>query len=245
MGIGTGDSALHNAGLAAASLAATADFLGAVRDLLATGSSNWGGRPSHLRTASGPLPSLLLAASGPRGLHLAGMVADGVIIGSPIHDQGIEQALERIANGARAAGRDVSSLDIWWNIKVAVGPSREQAIDDIAYALAARAHYAFRHSVDDVPDSLRPAVAELVERYIPTDHGALGRSTNGRLARNLGLCDFLAERFAIAGTATECADRLRAAGRLGLTNVFTMLQRREFGCADPFVTEVMPRLRPT
>jgi alkanesulfonate monooxygenase SsuD/methylene tetrahydromethanopterin reductase-like flavin-dependent oxidoreductase (luciferase family) len=171
------------------------------------------------------------------------MVADGVIIGGAIDKLGIEQAFERISAGAAAAGRDVATLDLWWNIKVAVGATREDAIDDIAYALAARAHYAFRHSLDSVPRSQRLAIAELVERYVPLDHGALGRESNGRLVRDLGLRDFLADRFAVAGTAAECVDRLRETGRLGLTNVFTMLQRRELGSVDPFAAEVMPRLR--
>jgi 5,10-methylenetetrahydromethanopterin reductase len=243
VGIGTGDSALHNAGLAPATLAVTVDFVGAVRDLLRLGSAEWAGHRSQLHTADGPPPRVLVAASGPRGLRLAGMLADGVIIGGPIHDQGIKNALELIGRGAHAVGRDLASLDIWWNIKVAVGPSREEAIHDVAYALASRAHYAFRHSVDDVPRALRSAITDLVAGYQPLHHGALGQATNGKLARDLGLVDFLAERFAVAGTPAECADRLRAAGNLGMVNIFTMLQQRELGSTDPFVTEVMPRLR--
>ena len=67
--------------------------------------------------------AIYLAALGPRACRLAGEVADGVIffLKTPA---GVEQGLEWVAEGARAAGRDPAELDCVLRLGVAMDEDR-------------------------------------------------------------------------------------------------------------------------
>jgi 5,10-methylenetetrahydromethanopterin reductase len=239
-GVGIGDSALANAGRRPATLSETAGFIEAVRALVQDGAATWNGQ--HVHMAAGRSVPIFLAASGPRGLSLAGAIADGAIVASRIDHGGVQQALSYIHKGAEAAERDAEEVEVWWNIKISVGNSRAEAISDIAYALAARAHYAFSRSLDGVPRRLHAAIGELLACYRPQEHGRLGTATNGSLVFKLGLADFLADRYAVAGTPDECLERLADLASQGMRNVFTMLNVRDRLIQDPVVTEIISRV---
>jgi 5,10-methylenetetrahydromethanopterin reductase len=243
LGVGTGDSALVNVSHPPATLASTAEFVRAVRELLIDGSTTWQGR--HVRNANMPSEHIpvLLAASGPRGLALAGELADGAIIAGAIDEASITRSLAGVHRAAVRAGRDPAELEIWWNLKVGVAPSRSEALHAMRYALAARAHYVFRHRVDHAPARYHAALLELVRRYDVGSHGALGRERNGALVTELGLEGFLGSHFAGAGTPDECVARLASLRALGVERVFTMLESRHPAADDAFVSEVLPRLR--
>lgn len=72
---------------------------------------------------SAPIP-IYLAALGPRACRLAGEVADGVIffLKTP---HGVRQALDWVAQGARAAGRDPTELDCVIRLPIAVDEDRD------------------------------------------------------------------------------------------------------------------------
>lgn len=56
---------------------------------------------------------VLLAAIGPRSLELAGRCMDGVVLHTFFSDTAMARAVESIARGARAAGRDPASIRVW------------------------------------------------------------------------------------------------------------------------------------
>ena len=72
--------------------------------------------------------------------------------------------------------------------------------------------------------------------------GRLGTATNGSLVFELGLADFLADRYAVAGTPDECLERLADLASQGMRNVFTMLNVRDRLIQDPVVTEIISRV---
>jgi alkanesulfonate monooxygenase SsuD/methylene tetrahydromethanopterin reductase-like flavin-dependent oxidoreductase (luciferase family) len=63
------------------------------------------------------------------------------------------------------------------------------------------------------------------------------------LVSRFGLLDYLGDRFAVAGTASECAARLQRMAAAGADHVFTMLDSRDASVPDRFVTDVLPRLK--
>src|SRR5436309_14723763 len=78
--IGTGYTSAHTIGRKAATRAEMRECLRTVRALLAGESVDFGGTPGRLTFAARrPIP-LIMAASGPKAIELAGEIADGVLL---------------------------------------------------------------------------------------------------------------------------------------------------------------------
>src|SRR5438270_1450886 len=106
--IASGDSAVYNIGLAPASRARMADYVTCVRDLIATGEGSYHGRPQRVRWHGEAVRKripITLCAAGPTTLHLGGRLFDGVIAGTGLLPEVISDTIERVAAGARGAGR--------------------------------------------------------------------------------------------------------------------------------------------
>jgi alkanesulfonate monooxygenase SsuD/methylene tetrahydromethanopterin reductase-like flavin-dependent oxidoreductase (luciferase family) len=186
---------------------------------------------------------LYLGADGPRARALAGRIADGAFIGSGFTADEVAACRADLAAGARAAGRAPEDLDVWWLVKANVDDSRERAVEGIKMALAASGNRAFRHVAP--PAHLRAAVEGLQREYDPHRHEAVGPGGNGRLADRWGLTDYLAERFAIAGTPDDCAAQVRRAVRAGADRLLlTGITPDPHRFIERWATEVMPRCGP-
>jgi len=159
---------------------------------------------------------IYLAAEGPRTLELAGRVADGVIVGLGLTPEVIGVSLAAIERGARAAGRTLEDLDIWWFAKTNVADTREAAVAPIKMALAASANHAFRFTLEGkaVPPDLHERIRGLQKEYDAHQHEIAG-AANADLTERWGLTDFLRDRFGIAGTPEDCVAQVRRAMAAG------------------------------
>jgi 5,10-methylenetetrahydromethanopterin reductase len=123
-------------------LARTRAAVHAVRTLLAGGrpadatAAGAGWRPeAYLRTGAAPTP-IYLGGMGPRMLELAGEVADGALplLFPPEH---FSVAAAQVAEGAKRAGREMSSIDlaacIWCSIDEDADRGRRALAAKIAY----------------------------------------------------------------------------------------------------------------
>jgi 5,10-methylenetetrahydromethanopterin reductase len=159
---------------------------------------------------------IFLAASGPRTLRVAGQIADGVVIRTGIAPAIIRDSIAQVRAGALAAGRDPAAIDMWWWPDVNVADSYREAVGEITMSLAAAGNHLSRFTTEGkhVPPDLLPRVRLLGERYTYVDHVAPG-SANCRLIEELGLVDYLADRFAVAGTPADCIAKLERAVEAG------------------------------
>jgi 5,10-methylenetetrahydromethanopterin reductase len=179
---------------------------GAMRALLDTGSvdaagefSAYAGVFTTARPIAPRVPLLIGAMGGPLTFRLAGEVADGVYAACSFSREALGYVVDNVRAGAERAGRDLASLDLCASLTVAVADDREAALR------AARLKAAFY-----LP-SMPPA---LIERHgvaaseIAPITAAFAR---GDVAGALRLTpDDLADRFCIAGTPEEVAERIRA-----------------------------------
>ncbi|HEX6210776.1 MAG TPA: LLM class flavin-dependent oxidoreductase [Methylomirabilota bacterium] len=109
LGWGVGDTAVRLAGLRPARVKDLEDGTRLMRTLLAGREVEVGAaRPARLPHHR-PVP-VWIAAGGPRTLHMAGSVADGVFIRVGTHRANIARTVEAIRAGAAEAGRDVSTV---------------------------------------------------------------------------------------------------------------------------------------
>lgn len=149
-------------------------------------------------------------------LRLAGEIADGVIINTGLTPDIVRDSIAQVRAGTESAGRALDDIDLWWLPVANVRGERSAAIDEVAMTLASAGSHLSRFTTEGkhIPTELHDAVVALGERYRPEEHSKPD-STNRGLIRELGLLDYLADRFAIAGTAEECVAKIEAAAEAG------------------------------
>ena len=216
-GIGTGDSAVLNLGLRPAKHAELREYIEAVRTVLTGQPYEYRGRQIHVKWSRTPVP-VLISAEGPRTLALGGEIADIVMVHTGLSTEVLKESMARIREGEVVAGKAAGTTQVWAFAKCNISDDREVAIDEIKMALAASGHHAFRFTLDGkhVPEELRESIAILQREYVPVEHEQLGLTRNAVLSDELGLTDYLAERFAVVGTPDECREKVRSIEAVGV-----------------------------
>jgi 5,10-methylenetetrahydromethanopterin reductase len=211
IGIGTGDSSVDNIGVRAAKHAELIAYVKTIRVLLQDGSSIYNGAPCKLTWFRGRIP-IYLAASGPKTLQLAGEIADGVVINTGLIADIVRDSIEQVKIGCARAGRNIDDVDMWWLPLTNVATDRAKAVDEIAMTLASAGSHLSRFTVKGkhIPEHLMEKVKMLGQRYNPAQHDKPD-SANRELIKELGLLDYLADRFSVAGTPGDCIKKLQAA----------------------------------
>ena len=211
IGIGTGDSSVDNIGVRPANHAELIAYVRTIRELLQSGESTYKGGACKLTWFRGRIP-IYLAASGPKTLQLAGEIADGVVINTGLTPEIIRDSIAQVKIGCERAGRNIGNVDMWWLPLTNVGSDRSKSIDEIAMTLASAGSHLSRFTVQGkhIPEHLMQKVKTLGSRYNPAQHDKPD-SSNRELIKELGLLEYLAERFAIAGTPRDCIAKLEAA----------------------------------
>ncbi|MEK7873121.1 MAG: LLM class flavin-dependent oxidoreductase [Chloroflexota bacterium] len=244
--VGSGFSSIENLGERPASLAQLREYIETIRGLHTSGVASYRGRTVRLTWARPRIP-LFLAAHGPKTLQLAGEIADGVVVGTGVLPEVVADSLARIRIGAERSGRRLEDLDIWWFVVAYIASDRATAIDRVRTSLAGLGHGLARFTTEGkfIPPELVRPIQALYQAYATEEHvvtGAIGETRhNAQLLEDLGLKDYLAERFAIAGTAEECVARLRRIREAGVNKVWISIhfpEKVEF--MERWSREVMP-----
>lgn len=220
LGIGTGNSGTAHAGAGPATLENLAQTIEVVRRLLAGQEAIWGGAGLTLKIPCAPVP-ILMAASGPKSLRLAGRIADVVFFNLGARPEDVAEPLALIADGARAAGRDPAAIETWLYTPAAVATDAVRAREEVLPAAVSSAVFILKRdaAAKRVPPELAERIDQLVRGYDYRFHLVPGRSPNVLLCERLGLVEYVSDRFSIAGGPAECRGRLEALAAAGLSNV--------------------------
>lgn len=209
IGIGVGDSAVFPIGKKPMSIADCEQGVKELRSLLSGEKLDYGAGEVALSFTADPVPPIFVAASQPRTLELAGLVADGVIIMGPSDPETVQMQMESVDTGARRAGRDPKSIfrDLW--VTIAVGG--QNAINDVKSWASAQARWMTRWK--KMPPSLEKYRTEMVEAAASYDF-----QTHLSLSADHahGISDEFAQVLAVAGDEQECVRRIQS---LCATNV--------------------------
>src|SRR5262249_19061466 len=142
-----------------------------------------------------------------------------VIVNVGLTPELVRDAVAHVHAGARRAGRDPASIDLWTMVRANVTDDVAAGLDEIRMELASNAHHVFRFTLEGkhVPGDLADAIPRVQKGYQPAAHEALGPSPNARLLEaEPALRAWLAERFAAVGPAAACAERLRGVVDAGI-----------------------------
>lgn len=247
--IGTGYTSAHTIGRKPGTLAEMRACIVALRALLAGKAVDFGTMSGRLAYASGRRIPVLMAASGPRAIELAGEVADGVMLSVGFHPGIAEAVLAHLADGARRSGRTLDDLEIVWAVRVGIAATtaeaRRQARPTVVHQafLSPRSHWIARTGLDlprlPIPAAVRNIYPDLshardweqaieATSFVPDDVIAQ-------------LCD----TFGLVGTAEHCARRIVEMTRAGVTSLYVQAFQTFAGPEAEiraFRDEVFPRL---
>lgn len=247
--VASGDSAVFNIGYRAASRARIEDYVTCVRDLLARGEATYQGRLQRVRWSASAVRSRIpisICAEGPRMLHLGGRIGEGVIAGTGLLPEVIRDTIDRVHAGAREAGRDPASVDVWFTTRTALDEDRDTAIERVKASVSSILNHSMRFGLDGklVPEDLRARVQEYVDGYVLYDHVLQG-GQNPKRMEQLGLTDYALRRFALAGAPRDWIARIEEIAAAGATKIWVGLgggnfdqQRHELRLLGE---EIMPR----
>lgn len=203
LGIGTGDSSLRTMGLKPLKLAELEEAVDELRALFRGESVKEAasGADYHLNYLDGPIDvPVYIAASAPKILHLSGRIADGVIVLVGTSPHFIEAAKERIAAGAREAGKDPADVKIVLWTPTAIHDDPAEAHDLV------RAHVS-RVVIRPLPAPVDEAMQSSIDRIRETYDYYHHMDTEADHADLVP--DDLVDMFALAGTPAEVESRLR------------------------------------
>jgi 5,10-methylenetetrahydromethanopterin reductase len=203
--VAPGFLSVEKAGRAPGRIERIREVLLTLRGLLAQGRAQLDGHDLELFHRPTD-PRVLLLASGPRLLELAGEAADGVMMLVGLHPDGVEAARAHVRRGAERAGRDPAELHEVLIVPFGLGDREtvrawpkgwfRDGQPWLRYPSASNLRW-LQHAGIDIEDTYHP-----------------GDVTDD-------LADRVCDAFGLFGSAQECAERLlRARDETGLRHVF-------------------------
>jgi 5,10-methylenetetrahydromethanopterin reductase len=249
LGMGTGDTGVYNLGLKPAKLAYMEEYIKTLRELWATGESQWQGTTVKTKQTGRRIP-IFMAPAGPKGLNLAGRVADGVFIETGVLPEVVADSLRALEEGAKQAGRTLDDIEVWWHMRPALGSSRDDAVDQISSTIISMANRLARFTREGkrVPDDIWEKLQVMKSKYDfmaahEDSEKAKSEQVNSKLLDDLGLRDYLAARFALVGTSEDWVSRLDELYDLGVRNIaFAGMMKDRVGFLRKFGDEILPHV---
>jgi 5,10-methylenetetrahydromethanopterin reductase len=161
-------------------------------------------------------------------LHLGGRIGDGVIAGTGLLPEVIRDTIARVQAGAREAGRDPASVDIWFTARSSLHEDRATAVENVKASVSSILNHAMRFGLEGkhVPVDLRSKVQAYVDHYELYDH-VLQAGRNPRRMADLGLTDYAIERWALAGTPRDWLARIDELAARGATKLWVGVSGRD------------------
>ena len=238
---GTGYSSAYIIGRKAATLAGMRAAAALWRSLLDGRPTDPGGSETVLDPACPHVP-VLLAATGPRMLALAGEIADGVLIHVGAAPEAVAWALERVEAGMAAAGRAREEVRRIVVVTACIDDDRERAIARMRPCAAGLCRH--RNAPVFFPGMRIPdRPADYVEPYPDLGHAVDWEAAKRAAAY---VPDAAVEACVALGSAGEVAERAQALAALDIDAIWW---RDEASWTRPdalmarLSAEVLPRFR--
>ena len=234
MGIGVGESAVHNLGMKPEKLAVFEEKVRVIRALLGGEKVEYNG--AEINSWADCNTPIFMACSGPKSLQLGGRFADGILYQVGADPNFHQYALDNIRKGAEAAGRKMEDIQLYARLACSVSNNREKARDEVRGYCGVAAGTTYK----TVPESyfkkeLYQQLADFKQHYNYGEHGS------NEASHREYLTDDIIDAIAVAGTADEVIPRLQALVDMGVQGfVFPFAQPEPIPYMESFARDVMP-----
>ena len=227
LGLGTGDGPVYAMGRRATRLKEFEEGVRTIREVLHGGELVTPNSRVRVNYRLLPTP-VYLSMEGPKGLRLAGRVADGV------EPRAVSWALERIAEGAAEAGRSPDEIATLAAGMVCIKDDGDEARQIVRRRLANRAHHNFQATLETVPEEELESIKSFMAAFDQSK--PMEERSDPAL-----ITDYLVRRFAIAGTPKECIARLEELADAGVQGVMLTPARAVYEeTVEALAEKVMP-----
>ena len=249
--IGTGYTSASTIGRKPGTLAEMRACIAGLRALLAGESMHFQGTPGRLAYVTGPrrIP-ILMAASGPKAIELAGEVADGVMLLVGFHPGIVDAVMTHLDRGAKRGGRRAEDLEVVWAVRTGIADTtaeaRRQARPTVVHLgiLSTRSRW-LEHTGLDIPEfEIPPAVWKI---YPDLSHA---RDWEEAIAATAFVPDEviaqLCDAMGLVGTPADCARRIVEMTACGVTSLYVMAFETFVGPyreLRAFRDDIFPRLQ--
>lgn len=247
LGIGAGVSGFGELGIDRARPAlAMREMVGLVRKLMTGENVDFQGRMVQFNHGAlnftpvrADLP-IYVASNAPRGLQVAGELADGAIVSGCAEEPSIDYAKGLIAKGARKVGRDLAEIDLVARLNCCVSTDGQGARNSIRTAtirsLPGHLNFVTAAGIEVAPD----LAASLSQMGYTHDDATLAD-----MARRVP--DHIIDAMTLAGTPEEVAQRVGRIVRRGVNQILVRPSPSPEGgingTLEAFATQVMPIVR--
>lgn len=209
VGIGLGDSSVETMGMKPAKLGYFEETIKHLRDLFAGKEVKLDTGKVHLLHPCKRTVPIYIAASGPKMLELSGRIADGIIVLVGVANEYIAHAQEKIASGAKAAGRRLDDINLVLWVPCAVSdsaPAKDAVKAHVARVVA--------HPLPYVLDPREQKVLEEIRKTYDYYHHMDQQANHAEV-----IPDWLVDKFAIAGTVAECRAQIERIKNTGIQQI--------------------------
>jgi probable F420-dependent oxidoreductase len=241
LGIGRGDSSRRVLGKKPVSWSQLETAVKTFRDLTASREIEYEGQPTRLTWAKIP-PRVWIAGYGPKVLHMAGRVADGIILQFADPDL-ISWCLGFVKEGARAAGREMSDIEVMAAAPIWLSDDLKKARERVRWFPALVSNHVMDLIRQYKPEDLPPALTSFVQDRGSYDylHHCVVESDNADF-----VSDEVVDRFCIVGPAEAHREKIKRLASAGVTqfNLYLMCGDEEQSL-EAYRREVLPAFRKT
>jgi probable F420-dependent oxidoreductase len=239
LGIGRGDSSRRVLGKKPVSWSQLESAVKTFRDLTAGREIEYEGQPTRLTWAEIP-PRVWVAGYGPKVLHMAGRVADGIILQFADPDL-IAWCLGFVKEGAKDAGRDPKRIEVMSAAPVWVSDNLAIARERVRWFPALVSNHVMDLIRQYKPEDLPPALTSYVQDRGGYDylHHCEVDSSN----RNF-VSDEVVDRFCLVGNAEAHRKKLGKLASVGVTqfNIYLMCGDEE-QTLEIYQRDILPAFR--
>lgn len=236
LGIGRGDSSRRVLGKKPTTLDRLEETVRLIRELTAGREVNYDGQPIRL-TWSNTAPPVWVAGYGPKALHLAGRIADGVILQMADPDL-IDWSLGFVRQGAAEAGRDSKKIEVMAAAAAWVSEDVQQARERVRWFPALVSNHVIdllsRYDPKELPEGLTAYVRS--RAGYDYQHHCEVESSNVRF-----VSDEIVDRFCLVGNVAAHRRRLEELRSVGVTqfNIYLMSGDEE-RTVEVYGREILP-----
>jgi len=241
LGMGRGDSAVRTLGLKQVATAKMATIVPRIRELIAGREVDLAGTPIRIRWAAGERVPIMMAATGPRNLRLAGALADIVMAQVGVRPASVRWAIEHVRAGAEEARRNPDEVEIALFCGMWVSGDLREARDKTRWAAACAANHIEdvmrRNPEHGMPEELTRLVQARTQAY---DY--YGGHLSSEAEHTRYLTDELVDDFALTGPADRCLERIRELSALGVSEISSAYLNGELDQMRRVGEEILPAL---
>lgn len=218
LGIGRGDSAVRTMGLNPVKTSFLRESIPVLRDLMAGRHVSLNGADVHLRWlhADAGVP-IMMAATGPKNLRLAGALADRVMLYVGVNPVAIRWAIEHVRAGAQEAGRDPDAVKLSVLTAMWVSDDQEEAWAQCRWAPAACAN----HIQDTMSKNPEHGMPEEMTRLPQArdEYDYYAGHLDSKADHTAYLSGDLVDDFALAGPADKVVEKVKGLWELGIDEI--------------------------